>query len=57
VVMVGDRWHDVEGAARHGIDTVIVGWGYGGADFADPTAVAALAHVNTVDDLRGVLGV
>ena len=27
VVMVGDRSHDVEGAAEHGIDTVVVGWG------------------------------
>jgi phosphoglycolate phosphatase len=57
VVMVGDRWHDVEGAARHGIDTVVVGWGYGAADFAEPTDVAALAHVDTVEDLREVLGV
>jgi phosphoglycolate phosphatase-like HAD superfamily hydrolase len=57
VLMVGDRSHDVEGAAEHGIDTVIVGWGYGRADFDEPTAVTALAHVTTVDDLREVLGV
>ena len=57
VLMVGDRSHDVEGAAEHGIDTVVVGWGYGHADFDEPDAVAALAHVSTVDDLRGVLGV
>lgn len=57
VVMVGDRWHDVEGAARHGIDTVVVAWGYGRADFAEPTAVPALAHVETIGDLREVLGV
>jgi phosphoglycolate phosphatase len=59
VLMVGDRSHDVEGAAAHGIDTVVVGWGYGQQDF-DPdgrTAPAALAHVSTVDDLREVLGV
>ena len=55
VVMVGDRSHDVEGAAAHGIDTVVVGWGYGGADFDGPGAVAAHAHVSTVDDLREVL--
>ena len=30
--------HDVEGAAAHGIDTVVVGWGYGRADFADHRA-------------------
>ncbi len=57
VLMVGDRSHDVEGAAEHGIDTVVVGWGYGGADFDGPDAVVALAHVATVDDLREVLGV
>ena len=57
VVMVGDRAHDVEGAAAHGIATVVVDWGYGAADFVEPTAVAAAAHVATVDDLREVLGV
>jgi phosphoglycolate phosphatase-like HAD superfamily hydrolase len=57
VVMVGDRSHDVEGAAEHGIDTVVVAWGYGGADFDEPDAAVALAHVSTVEDLREVLGV
>jgi len=57
VVMVGDRAHDVEGAAAHGIDTVVVGWGYGRADFDEPIAVPALAHVSTIADLREVLGV
>jgi phosphoglycolate phosphatase len=57
VLMVGDRSHDVEGAAKHGIDTVVVSWGYGRADFDEPDAVTALAHVSTVDDLREVLGV
>ena len=57
VLMVGDRSHDVEGAAEHGIDTVVVGWGYGRADFEPPNAFAALAHVETVEDLREVLGV
>jgi phosphoglycolate phosphatase len=57
VVMVGDRAHDVEGAAAHGIDTVVVGWGYGQADFHEPVSVPALAHVSTIDDLREVLGV
>jgi phosphoglycolate phosphatase len=32
VVMVGDRSHDVEGAARFGIPTVLVTWGYGALD-------------------------
>nr|WP_221220381.1 HAD-IA family hydrolase [Mycolicibacterium sp. BK634] len=58
VLMVGDRAHDVEGAAEHGIDTVVVGWGYGAADFTEPhLADAAAAHVATVPALREVLGV
>jgi phosphoglycolate phosphatase-like HAD superfamily hydrolase len=56
VVMVGDRAHDVEGAAAHGIDTVVVDWGYGQADFAEP-GVTPAAHVASIDDLREVLGV
>ncbi|AKK28431.1 hypothetical protein AB431_19070 [Mycobacterium sp. EPa45] len=58
VVMVGDRAHDVEGAAEHGIDTIVVEWGYGASDFRDPhVAEAAAAHVPTVTALREVLGV
>ncbi|MCV7347182.1 HAD-IA family hydrolase [Mycolicibacterium rhodesiae] len=58
VIMVGDRAHDVEGAAEHGIDTVVVGWGYGAEDFREPhLAQAAAAHVPTVTALREVLGV
>lgn len=54
VLMVGDRIHDVEGASVHGIDTVVVEWGYGAADFADAAAPASVA---TVSELREVLGV
>lgn len=54
VLMVGDRSHDVEGAAEHGIDTVVVGWGYGADDFPE---VGAATHVATVPELREVLGV
>ncbi|WP_019969990.1 HAD-IA family hydrolase [Mycobacterium sp. 141] len=57
VLMVGDRVHDVEGAAEHGIDTVVVAWGYGRDDFAGPAALAAHAHVETIEALREVLGV
>lgn len=57
VLMVGDRSHDVEGAAEHGIDTVVVGWGYGRSDFDGPDAVVPQAHVATVAELREVLGV
>jgi phosphoglycolate phosphatase len=56
VLMVGDRRHDVEGAAAHGIGTVVVGWGYGQADFADGTAPPA-AQVASVAELRAALGV
>jgi phosphoglycolate phosphatase len=54
VLMVGDRSHDVEGAAAHGIDTVVVGWGYGKSDFSDGDVVNRAA---TIDELRRVLGV
>jgi phosphoglycolate phosphatase len=57
VLMVGDRLHDVEGAAAHGIDAVVVGWGYGQADFADATVTNGLMHVATVAELRRALGV
>ena len=56
VLMVGDRSHDVEGAAAHGIDTVVVGWGYGRDDFAGGSAPTA-THVETVAELRRALGV
>ncbi|MCV7125294.1 HAD-IA family hydrolase [Mycobacterium lacus] len=56
VLMVGDRSHDVDGAAAHGIDALVVGWGYGRADFADGSAPTA-THVGTVDELRRALGV
>ena len=52
VLMVGDRAHDVEGAGEHGIDTVLVGWGYGGSDNATPAAYAP-----DITALREVLGV
>jgi phosphoglycolate phosphatase len=57
VLMVGDRSHDVEGAAEHGIDTVVVAWGYGRSDFEGPDVVVPHARVTSVDELRTVLGV
>lgn len=58
VLMVGDRVHDVEGAAAHGIDAIVVGWGYGRADFTGPAAAAdGVTHVATVTELRRTLGV
>lgn len=57
VVMVGDREHDVIGAARHGIGTVVVQWGYGAGDFTGDEATAPAASVGTVGELRTALGV
>jgi phosphoglycolate phosphatase len=53
VVMVGDRIHDVEGAAEHGVPTIFVSWGYGTPDEADE----ALLISSTAEELRGELGV
>jgi phosphoglycolate phosphatase len=57
VLMVGDRSHDVDGASHHGIDAVVVEWGYGGKDFDDPTVERPFRQVATVAALREVLGV
>ncbi len=46
-VLVGDRHHDVEGAAVHGIPTIMVEWGYG----SPAEATHALAVVHSVDQL------
>jgi phosphoglycolate phosphatase len=41
-VMVGDRVHDVEGAAAHNVPTIFVEWGYGSpAEQVGAVAVAA----------------
>lgn len=58
MLMVGDRRHDVEGAAAHGIDAVVVGWGYGRGDFAHTEeTIGNASHVATVAELRRTLGV
>jgi phosphoglycolate phosphatase len=57
VLMVGDRSHDVLGAAAHGIDTVVVAWGYGAGDFGGAEEAEPYRHVSSVADLREVLGV
>ncbi len=43
VVMVGDRDHDVHGAAVHGIDCIGVLWGYGGEHELSAAGAWALA--------------
>jgi phosphoglycolate phosphatase len=51
MVLVGDRIHDVEGAAAHGIPAIIVEWGYGSpAEAAD-----AMAVVHSTDRLASLL--
>lgn len=59
VLMVGDRRHDVDGAAAHGIGTVLVAWGYGQSDYdgAAEGPDGPIARVATVTELREVLGV
>jgi phosphoglycolate phosphatase len=50
-VLVGDRVHDIEGAAANGIPTIFVDWGYGSpAERAGSIAVAA-----NPDELRTLL--
>jgi phosphoglycolate phosphatase len=46
--MIGDRHHDVEGAAHHGVPTIFVRWGYG-------SPVEAAGAVATVDTPAGLL--
>lgn len=53
VVLVGDRIHDVDGAATHGVESILVEWGYG-----TPTEWAAAgARASTPERLRELLGV
>jgi phosphoglycolate phosphatase len=51
VVMVGDRHHDVDGAAEHGIPTIGVAWGY-----AAPGELAGARQVVAdLDELATIL--
>jgi phosphoglycolate phosphatase len=51
-VLIGDRHHDVDGAAHHGVPTIFVTWGYGAPD----EAAGAAAVVDTPAELLGLLG-
>ena len=53
-VMVGDREHDVKGAARNGLPCIGVLYGYGNAE--ELMAAGAVALAPTVEDLRLLLG-
>jgi phosphoglycolate phosphatase len=51
VVLVGDRHHDVEGAAAHGVPTIGVTWGY-----AEPGELSgARLIVEDIDELAQAL--
>lgn len=40
-VLIGDRKHDVAGAAAHGVPTIFAAWGYGSAEEAATAAAIA----------------
>ncbi|MET1043309.1 MAG: HAD hydrolase-like protein [Microbacteriaceae bacterium] len=50
-VMVGDREHDIEGAAVHGVPTIAVEWGYG----SPVEYVGAVALASTPAELEELL--
>jgi phosphoglycolate phosphatase len=50
-VLIGDRSHDVEGAAAHGIPTIHVTWGYG----APEEATGAVAIAESPAELPGLV--
>jgi len=51
-VLIGDRSHDVEGAAHHGVPTIFVTWGYG----SPAEAAGAIAVVDRPEQLLPLLG-
>jgi len=53
IVMIGDRKHDVLGAAEHGIPCVGVLWGYGSRE--ELASAGASVIVGTMDELFEVL--
>ncbi len=52
-VLLGDRVHDVEGAAVHGVPCIVAGWGYGAGDDLSHAA-ATVAHAAHVRELLEV---
>ena len=50
-VLVGDRHHDVEGAAEHGVPVIFVRWGFSWPH----ESAGAQASVDTIDELRALL--
>jgi len=52
-IMVGDTAFDVIGAAKHGIPTIGVSWGYGNVD--EMQAAGAMAIADTAEELLDLL--
>ena len=50
-VLIGDRHHDVEGAAQYGIPVIFVDWGFSEAGESQ----GSVAEVSTADELRRIL--
>ena len=55
VLMLGDRDHDVEGAAQNGIDCIGVTWGFGSVDELTEAGAAVIANT-PADVVPAVLG-
>lgn len=52
-VLIGDRSHDVEGAAANGLPCIGVTWGYGSRE--ELTTAGAIAVVDTPEELLSLL--
>jgi phosphoglycolate phosphatase len=52
-IMVGDRIHDIEGAAANDVPTIFVTWGYG----APEEAAGAVGVADDADELLNLLGI
>jgi phosphoglycolate phosphatase len=50
-VLVGDRHHDVEGAAEHGIPVIFAEWGFGDASEGD----GAMSRAADAEALKALL--
>ena len=51
-IMIGDRFHDIEGAAANDLPAIYVTWGYG----TPVESAGAIAIADTVPELRDLLG-
>lgn len=50
-VLIGDRHHDVDGAAEHGVPVIFARWGFGSPE----EEAGSIAAADTPDDLRALL--